>query len=146
MNTADRSIALVDLALRRRFSFVEFYPDRPPVEGLLGALAAEAQRRHGVGRGCRSSAPHAKSARPAEPRIGPSYFMRRDLDEETVARIWQHDVLPYVEEQLYGEHDRLDEFALGRLRRESTKHDAPEAEAGDEPPVTEAPGSDDAQD
>ena len=130
MNTADRSIALVDLALRRRFSFVEFYPDRPPVEGLLRRWL----ERHGEGMDWVAGVvDHANTKLPdRRAAIGPSYFMRPGLDEDAVARIWEHNVLPYVEEQLPGEHDRLDEFKLARLRREAGGSDAPDAETGDE--------------
>ena len=43
--------------------------------------------------------------------------MKPGLDDEMVRLIWEHNVLPYVEEHLYGEHERLAEFDLDRLRR-----------------------------
>ena len=116
MNTADRSIALVDLALRRRFHFVEFHPDKPPVKGLLEAwLDKKAEGLRWVA-GTVELANGKLENREAA--IGPSYFMQDDLTEEKIRLIWEHNVLPYVEEQLYGQHDRLAEFGLDRLRRE----------------------------
>ena len=116
MNTADRSIALVDLALRRRFYFVEFHPDKYPIKGLLhrylneespsmawvADVVDEANKRL-------SNEPHAA--------IGPSYFMKPGLDEAAVKRIWKYGVLPYIEERLFGQDAaRLAEFDLNRLR------------------------------
>ena len=114
MNTADRSIALVDLALRRRFYFVEFNPGEWPIDGLLrdwlGKNAPDMARIADVvdEANRRLDNPHAA--------IGPSHFMKPSLDDAAVERVWKHAVLPYVEEQLFGEPDRMAEFELDRLR------------------------------
>ena len=116
MNTADRSIALVDLALRRRFHFVEFHPDKPPVRNLLRRwLTEEAPDLTWV-----ADAVDRANERLGERQaaIGPSYFMKQDLNDEKVRLIWKHNVLPYVEEHLHGEHERHAEFVLDRIRRE----------------------------
>ena len=114
MNTADRSIALVDLALRRRFHFVEFHPGEPPVRGLLRRWL----RKHAPGMAWVADvvdrANRALDDRQAA--VGPSCFMKPGLDDEAVRRTWKHNVLPYVEERLAGEHDRLRDFDLDRLR------------------------------
>ena len=130
MNTADRSIALVDLALRRRFSFVEFDTSEEPIKGLLRRwLQAKAPGMDWV-----ADVVERANAKLDDPdaAIGPSYFMKEGLTEERAARIWEHDVEPYIEERLYGDRSRLEEFKLGRLRREAAGSPAPDAEGGDE--------------
>ncbi len=118
MNTADRSIALVDLALRRRFYFVEFHPSKWPIDGLLRRwLSAKAPGMEWIADVVDTANERLSDSHAA---IGPSYFMREGLDDSAVERIWKHAVLPYVEEQLFGEPDRLAEFYLDRLRGSDT--------------------------
>ena len=119
MNTADRSIALVDLALRRRFYFEEFHPDEEPVKGVLRRwleangksdltwVADVVERANELLKEDRHAA------------IGPSYFMKPDLDETMVERIWKHGVLPYIEERLFGGDEVSEEFGLEKLRNET---------------------------
>jgi len=130
MNTADRSIALVDLALRRRFHFCEFHPDQPPIKGLLGRWL----ERNAPGMAWIADVVERANAKLPDRRgaaIGPTWFMKKGgLDEETARLVWEHNVLPYVEEQLYGEPHRRAEFGLDRLRREACGE--PEAPAAAE--------------
>ena len=122
MNTADRSIALVDLALRRRFYFVEFHPDDEPVKSVLRRWIDEkAPGMEWVADVVERANVLLQEDRHAA--IGPSYFMKDGLDETAVERIWKHSVLSYIEERLFGEGDRLGQFDLDRLRRE-TGHSA----------------------
>ena len=115
MNTADRSIALVDLALRRRFYFVEFHPDVEPVKGVLRRWLQEKHPdMEWVADVVELANEQLRDDRHAA--IGPSYFMKDDLDDEIVERIWKHSVLPYVEERRFGGEQVTEEFSLERLK------------------------------
>ena len=124
MNTADRSIALVDLALRRRFHFVEFHPDKAPVQGLLGRWLHKHASEMAWVEGVVDLANKKLSDEHAA--VGPSYFMQTDefgnpdLNEENVRLTWEHNVLPYIEERLFGEPERLADFDLDKLLAEAS--------------------------
>ena len=105
MNTADRSIALVDAALRRRFYFVPFHPDKEPIKGLLGRYLKKDMKWIAE----RVDAANEKLGN-KDAAIGPSYFMKPNLNKEMADRIWKYNVLPYLEEQLYGEPGTLSEI------------------------------------
>jgi len=138
MNTADRSIALVDLALRRRFYFVDFHPDDEPIKGLLRRwLEKNAPGMEWVADVVKRA--NQKLAEDRHVAIGPSYFMGTDeegkalvVDKTTVSRIWRHSVLPYIEEHRFGNLEGLDEWRLEELRKnmkgEGQEDDKPAAE------------------
>jgi 5-methylcytosine-specific restriction protein B len=118
MNTADRSIAMVDAALRRRFHFIPFMPH----EGAMKSLLTDWLNKHNepawvaglvdqVNEQLRIllKGPHLQ--------VGHSHFMvkrpqleTRSLTDERLARIWEYDVYPFIEDQLYGRPDQLDQF------------------------------------
>jgi len=120
MNTADRSIASLDAAMRRRFAFVELHPDEPPVRDLLPRwLAARGQE--GDDRGELLTALNAEiGTEDRDYQLGPSYLMTPDAERPGgQERIWEHSILPLLEEHYYGRITRRqvhDRFGLAAIR------------------------------
>ena len=116
MNTTDRSIALVDAALRRRFYFFGFFPDEPPIQGLLDRWLKENNPEAMWVADLVDVANHELKDRHLG--IGPSYFMKKDtpLDENRVRFIWEQGVIPYIEEQCFGDEAELNKFVYDTLK------------------------------
>ena len=116
MNTADRSIALMDAALRRRFYFAPFFSGQPPVRGLLRRWL----ERHSPAMAWLADLVDLTNERLGDRHlgVGPSYFMgnAEELDEARARRIWNRAVIPYIEEQFFGNEDRLAEFDFDLLK------------------------------
>jgi 5-methylcytosine-specific restriction endonuclease McrBC GTP-binding regulatory subunit McrB len=104
MNTADRSIRSIDIALRRRFDIFECNPDRTILEryyashtdsnrvpDLFGgfdrlnrALTEELDRHH---------------------TIGQTFFMADLMTKDRLAHVWRHKIGPLIEEYFFDRPD-----------------------------------------
>lgn len=138
MNTADRSIALLDSALRRRFYFFPFSPTKPPIDGVLRRWL-ERERFDTRAAELLDGLNRALAGTPGigeEFAIGPSYFMPRS-GEPNVERIWEYAILPLLVERMYGAKTEADvgrDFSIAAIERRRQTPAAPEEE-----PTAEAP-------
>jgi 5-methylcytosine-specific restriction protein B len=136
MNTADKSLALLDVALRRRFAFLEFPPgsylednekgewktwwenpdsiigdnDKKYVGLTIKAIKSINDRILGKYNKTSVKLTHAK-----DKLIGHSFAMKNggDMGDEDCAMLWRYEILPLLEEYYNGNYDKIQEL-LGK--------------------------------
>lgn len=129
MNTADRSIALVDAALRRRFRFLHFPPAMAPFEDAYG-FAGQADIEARASDGKPAEALLARSVLAWQrlneqirgatqlgrgKQLGHSYLLGIEQDvpqREQIAQIvdaWQFEILPLLEEYYFGQFTEIEQ-------------------------------------
>ena len=82
MNTADRSIALIDAAMRRRFHFVPFFPHEGMMKDLLRRWLADGNGRTAIADFLDAVNQELLPLVGEHLLIGPSHFMTADLSRE----------------------------------------------------------------
>lgn len=111
MNTADRSIALVDFALRRRFAFLAL----PPNFDALRRYHA----RHLTGFSVEALITLLERVNLAieDPNfaLGQSFFLRPQLSTE-LEDIWRTEIEPYLEEYFFDQPETVATFRWERVR------------------------------
>ncbi|AEV70215.1 AAA family ATPase [Acetivibrio clariflavus] len=106
MNTADRSIALLDVALRRRFGFIELMPDYTLFEGVeLNGLPLGGWLKELNSRICEYIGKDARNLQ-----IGHSYFLEGEKPitaPDKFKQIVKEDIIPLIEEYCYGDYSMI---------------------------------------
>ena len=113
MNTADRSIATIDTALRRRFRFKEMMPDADVLKGIsvedisVSEMLARMNKRISV-------------LYDREHTIGHAYFipLRDNPTIEQMAEIFENAIVPLLQEYFYEDYEKI-RLVLGDNNKEN---------------------------
>lgn len=99
MNTADRSIALMDTALRRRFEFVEMMPEYDTLnETIIEGI--------NVGEMLKTINERIEYLYDRDHTIGHAYFINVS-DLKTLANVFKNKILPLLQEYFYDDWEKI---------------------------------------
>jgi hypothetical protein len=119
MNTADKSISLMDTALRRRFRFVEMMPD---VE-VLRQIGADKVDTLDVAFMLEKINERIAYLYDREHTIGHAFFtkLKNNLTLETLESIFRESVIPLLQEYFYEDYEKI-QFVLGDNGKSESKY------------------------
>ena len=119
MNSTDKSIALIDIALRRRFTFLKMKPNAELIEHLEAKrifIALNQQITNDLGE---------------DYQIGHSYFMGIK-DDNDLDFILEYKIKPLLEEYFYGDKDGLEKVLKIVQKKEYVNENLQEPINGDD--------------
>lgn len=107
MNTADRSIAIIDTALRRRFSFVEMQPESALLKDVFVNDIDIAKMLETINK-------RVSVLLDRHHTIGHSYLLTLKTDPtiNNLARIFENNIIPLLQEYFYDDYEKI-QFVLG---------------------------------
>lgn len=119
MNTADRSIALMDTALRRRFEFAEMIPDSEVLNSLGVGTIAIGEGELNVARMLDVINERIEYLFDREHTIGHAFFIKLadDPSIDTLASIFEQNVIPLLQEYFYEDYEKI-QLVLGDNSKE----------------------------
>jgi MoxR-like ATPase len=104
MNTADRSISSLDMAIRRRFSFVDLKPSEEPIAGLLRRWL----QKEGANLQIADLLEYVNSFIVDDRlKLGPSYFMKTNVEDD-LEKIWNFQIMPQIKEVFFDNAEVID--------------------------------------
>ncbi|NES68711.1 MAG: ATPase, partial [Okeania sp. SIO2D1] len=102
---ADRSIALVDHALRRRFAFITLSPNYE----ILRQYHKEIERNFSVEGLIKVLKEVNQEINDPNYQVGISFFIQTNIAEE-IQDIWQMEIEPYLEEFFFAQPETVNNF------------------------------------
>jgi 5-methylcytosine-specific restriction protein B len=121
MNTADRSIALIDVALRRRFGFIEMNPDFKVLqdehidknkdefeENVYELLAKSKDAIQKINRVICGEATIGR-----DKQIGHS-FLFKVYTKNDLLLVWRYEIFPLLEEYCYGDYKKINKILFNK--------------------------------
>ncbi|MFW6297600.1 MAG: McrB family protein [Desulfosalsimonas sp.] len=109
MNTADRSIALVDYALRRRFAFLRLAPKYEILVKFHEETGFATDKLIQILQEINNQIDDANYE------LGISFFLTENLDDQ-IEDIWKMEIEPYLEEYFFDDREKAEMFSWKRIQ------------------------------
>lgn len=108
MNSADRSLALVDFALRRRFSFIHLQPNFDLLKNQNYSSHFDVNKLISILREINELIADPNYA------LGHTYFLQPNL-AEAIENIWDLEILPYLKEYFFDSPESVEKYEWNQI-------------------------------